>query len=66
MAKDSKMKTLTVKFHLGTGFVGANHEDEVDIRVPKDADDGLITAIIQEEYNGWMYECINTFWEIKK
>ena len=49
---------LKVNVHLDPGIVGAKKEDEIDVEVPEEA--------TEKEVDEWLYNNIETHWEIVK
>lgn len=46
-----------IKFHLGTGFVGANHEDTFTF------EDDETEKEIEETFEEWVWSKLDGFWE---
>lgn len=47
------MKTVKARFTLSIGFVGAVHEEIVEIQVAEDATKGEIEETVYEEWEKW-------------
>lgn len=54
-----KMKTIKARFTLSIGFVGAKHEDIVEIQVEEDATKEEIEEEINEEWERWAMNYID-------
>lgn len=50
------------KFYLGTGYVGATHEEIVEVDV-EGLNEEEKEKEVEEEFQQWMWEHLDTYWE---
>lgn len=58
------MKTIKFKVHLDTGFVTAEHRDELEIEVEDDATEEQIQQALDAEARDWAMNKIEYWYEI--
>jgi len=54
----SEQKTKRYRFYLDTGFVGANHEEIVELPEEMSSDE------VEEEFKDWVWNQIDGYWEV--
>ena len=57
-------RIIKVNFHVSTGIVGSDRSEVVEIEVDEDFTEDEINEAIEEEYNDWMYNKLDTCWTI--
>lgn len=55
------------RFYMSTGYVGCQREETVEIEIPVGASEEEIEEIVQEYFDEWMWNYLDTLWgEIKE
>jgi len=60
------MKVLKIKFTLSTGFVGAEHEETVELEFKDDMTEEEIEEILEKHWEDWIWNYIDGGWKILK
>ena len=58
------MKTIKVKFYVSTNFVGCEDSEIVEIKIDEGYTQSEINDVIQENYDIWLQNEIDSGWEI--
>ena len=56
---------ITVEFGVSTGYQGCDNSETMQIELDDKKTQEEIDNIIQEYYDTWLFENIETYWEIK-
>lgn len=54
------------EFSVSTRYVGSEVEETIEIEIPDDATENEIEEIVQQRYDDWLWNNIDTNWEETK
>jgi hypothetical protein len=57
-------KIIEVQFTVGTKYVGSEVEETVEIEIEENMTEEEINKIIDEEFQIWVWENIDSWWKI--
>jgi len=60
------MKTIKVYFHVSMDFHGCEKSETITLLVKENATEREIEEVVQDEYEEWLYQNVNTHWSIKE
>lgn len=58
------MKTVKVKFKIGTGYVGSDKEQIVDIQIEEEWTEEEVDDYIKEIYEEWVWQNVDSSYNI--
>lgn len=59
-------KKIKVEFQVGTKYVGSSVEEVVEFEIEDDMTEKEIEEMIEEEFERWVWENIDSYWEIQE
>lgn len=60
------MKTIKLDFAVGTTYAGSEVKELVEIEVEDGLNKEEIEKIIEEEFETWVWENVDSYWKIRK
>ena len=56
---------LTVEFYISTRYVGSDYKEDLELDVPENLSEYELDKFIQEQYEEWAWEVLDSSWSIK-